>query len=1461
MYGLRGPPAHHHHATHVKVRRREALLPSWKSESDPELDPTASSPAGVPVNNILMPREQLPRAAASNDFTCGPGRPCENEACCGSSGWCGYESKYCGKGCQSNCDATAECGKYSDPPGLECPLNVCCSEFGFCGTTTEFCKDGCQSNCKQPKPSVSKSDVQKKIIAYWEGWNENKPCGHMRPNEIPVYDITHLIFSFGFITPGDFRITNMPDVRPELFEEVTMLKNRNPDLQVLIALGGWTHNDPGKWQTVFSDLASTEANRQKFITNLLGFLNQYGFDGVDFDWEYPGADDRGGQDGDSKNYVKLLKELRAAIRSRGQSYLITYTAPSSYWYLKHFDINGMSSHVDWINLMSYDLHGIWDRDNPIGNKILGHTNLTEIDLALDLFWRNGISPSDLVLGIGFYGRSFKLSDPTCWKPGCRFKDPGDKGECTDTAGFLSYQEIMDIVKSSGVKPTYDEEAKVNYMVYGQNNWISYDDKNTFSDKVDFANERGLSGLMIWAIDLDDTKHSALSALTGKGVLDSDNFLNMGRHQALCCDAPGGTKQLSSPVDLDKIFPPEYLPPADALPRFELVNFGGIQKESDPNETGFAFFLIAGSNTVVSSMSKRDNPGIQFLGCPKEILDVPLEQIQTARVICMHGSLDDCFGVQKNGVEGTIVKMPEECGRSTYARAVSLTPSQDQNVPVELALEGPVSAVYDFSFDYNLGLVRRDAGKLSIRMDYSNVKGYWNAVVDSNGKSKRHLQDIVTRFFSDNRDDWSHKFQTISVSRDDDLGNVPKRDLTKLISYEGQMCSANDGPEGQAIAVAIEGEVDATLFYGFSMIATWDPAGKVEIHQSAGFIDVDGETDAFFTVAGIGTLDASSKRDKVLRHTDRKNTISGHSVYHGWASFTAYSEQSVFFSTEGDDEEVQFNGFMQAKVKAYWGGGSKIIFPPEDSTSKPRELSLGSKNRMTPMEEGKKSKITVTNSFRLGLDVALEFPSGYKSAVAGELPDMSVSQALTASFSFEDSGNEICVETSMIQSHQAVVEDGVYAGWGSDSDTLFTRKVKVSEKECFSKTDSEVGDSDKRSERTKERESRSHKNRKRQKNNSVPGDYAGLVDIPKVRALIESDATKEEWSNPICDACGGCYLTKQDLRRDCCECAWILPEYGDGDTGAAGLVSVDEPGVGTDDDIGGIGCKKYFHNSTSSCTSFDVSQFASWDVMYPYPKQNAKNFVYQRGVPYHGLYDTEHVFEGQTIGRFFDTWLFNSAQKTRAHYWVEENFFTSNSKWGKSPLMKLLVDELGTIKNQNRLTLFMSMPNQHKGRLFRGFDAVGLTKFKKLAKGADQLLEARYIGMIFPYLNHDEVWESFCETYNAISVRLQDFDTWYEEETGAESNLADEWAKFVRSDLDMVVNKARTNLKMLYDKKKWAGAQYKILWDSMMESSGDMRKVKLERTDYCKGLPATGIPDPNQRILARTRSDLRLAIPT
>jgi GH18 family chitinase len=72
--------------------------------------------------------------------------------------------------------------------------------------------------------------------------------------------------------------------------------------------------------------------------------------------------------------------------------------PTSYWYLRWFDIRTLETVVDEFNLMSYDLHGILDRENPIGPYVYAHTNLSEVDHALDLFWRNAVHPHKINLG-------------------------------------------------------------------------------------------------------------------------------------------------------------------------------------------------------------------------------------------------------------------------------------------------------------------------------------------------------------------------------------------------------------------------------------------------------------------------------------------------------------------------------------------------------------------------------------------------------------------------------------------------------------------------------------------------------------------------------------------------------------------------------------------------------------------------------------------------------------------------------------------------------------------------------------------------------------------------------------------------------------------------------------------------------------------------------------------------------
>lgn len=143
------------------------------------------------------------------------------------------------------------------------------------------------------------------------------------------------------IDPETLEITAMDSLTPEyLFAQVTDLKNMYSGastLDVYISIGGWTFSDNGTdTQPVFPDIAGDAAKRQKFADNLVSFMTRYGFDGVDLDWEYPGAPDRGGlEEKDIPNFVKLMKTLRTTFKAstRG-NYGLTFTIPTSYWYLR-----------------------------------------------------------------------------------------------------------------------------------------------------------------------------------------------------------------------------------------------------------------------------------------------------------------------------------------------------------------------------------------------------------------------------------------------------------------------------------------------------------------------------------------------------------------------------------------------------------------------------------------------------------------------------------------------------------------------------------------------------------------------------------------------------------------------------------------------------------------------------------------------------------------------------------------------------------------------------------------------------------------------------------------------------------------------------------------------------------------------------------------------------------------------
>ena len=131
----------------------------------------------------------------------------------------------------------------------------------------------------------------------------------------------------------------------------------------VLAFGGWAFSNVPSTSHIIRNGVKLE-NRVRFAENVAAFLETYKLDGVDFDWEYPGATDiPGSQPGtrdDGANYVEFLATLRERL---GSGRTISIAAPASYWYLRNFPIKQISSVVDYIVYMAYDLHGQWDVGN------------------------------------------------------------------------------------------------------------------------------------------------------------------------------------------------------------------------------------------------------------------------------------------------------------------------------------------------------------------------------------------------------------------------------------------------------------------------------------------------------------------------------------------------------------------------------------------------------------------------------------------------------------------------------------------------------------------------------------------------------------------------------------------------------------------------------------------------------------------------------------------------------------------------------------------------------------------------------------------------------------------------------------------------------------------------------------------------------------------------------------------
>ena len=325
------------------------------------------------------------------------------------------------------------------------------------------------------------------IIGYVGGYR-----GLIPTDSIDIWRLSHINYAFVDIKDNRAWLHNEATDTVNL-RKLSELKKINPELKVLISIGGWT------WSKHFSDAVLTDTSTKNFASSAVAIVSQYKLDGVDIDWEYPGmiGDSNTYRPEDKQGYTNLFRHLREDLDSLGNithvRYYITTAVGGSQHYIDHTEMDKVQQYTDYINVMSYDYA---DGSDSLSNH---HTNLYtssgdpsqySADRSIQAFLAAGVPGSKIVIGIAFYGKGWQMASND--NNGLYQRSlKGARG-----GGFTFLKDSL--VDRNGFSRYWDEKAKAPYLFNADKKiFISYDDEQSVAEKCKYVKKNHLAGAMFW----------------------------------------------------------------------------------------------------------------------------------------------------------------------------------------------------------------------------------------------------------------------------------------------------------------------------------------------------------------------------------------------------------------------------------------------------------------------------------------------------------------------------------------------------------------------------------------------------------------------------------------------------------------------------------------------------------------------------------------------------------------------------------------------------------------------------------------------------------------------------------------------------------------------------------------------------------------------------------------------------